>query len=168
VDVDLWQYTTGFTNGHPIYSVSALRNGVVTLTKWHIAHFVPSAGFSGLGAVRFSVTASDGTGLHQCRCRSDVTRHTASNLIWQGDGAANLWANGSGSNWLKGDALVTFSSGDNVTFDDTVLTRRRSISRAHWAQVRFTSTCRTGLHVWWQRLSFGGTRCSKPEMARYF
>src|SRR6185503_17918241 len=86
VDVDLWQYTTGFTNVSPIYSVSALSNGVVTLTNGHVAHFAPSAGFSGLGAVRFSVTASDGTGYTNAVVvlMSPVT--PPSNLIWQGDG----------------------------------------------------------------------------------
>ena len=41
------------------------------------------------------------------------------NLIWQGDGVANLWTNGGPANWNNGTNLVPFASGDNVTFDDT-------------------------------------------------
>jgi autotransporter-associated beta strand protein len=41
------------------------------------------------------------------------------NLVWQGDGAANLWNSGLSSDWYNGTALTVFSPGDSVTFDDT-------------------------------------------------
>src|SRR5262249_55809164 len=36
-----------------------------------------------------------------------------------GDGIANLWAAGNGSNWFDGTNIVAFNNGDTVTFDDT-------------------------------------------------
>jgi autotransporter-associated beta strand protein len=118
VDIDLWQYTSGFTNASPTYSVTGLSNGVVTMNSGHVAHFVPPANFSGLGSFRFTVTGNDGTAWtnNVAVLMSPVT--PPNNLIWQGDGAVNLWANGSGVNWLNGTNLVAFNSGDNVTFDD--------------------------------------------------
>jgi autotransporter-associated beta strand protein len=41
------------------------------------------------------------------------------NLVWRGDGAANLWNSGSASNWFDGAALNQFFPGDSVTFDNT-------------------------------------------------
>jgi fibronectin-binding autotransporter adhesin len=41
------------------------------------------------------------------------------NLVWQGDGAANLWDSGASSNWLSGVSRSAFFPGDSVTFDDT-------------------------------------------------
>src|SRR5262249_20779135 len=60
VDVDLWSYTSGFTNVSPVYAVNNASNGAVSLISGHIAHFTPTADFAGLGSFRFSVVASDG------------------------------------------------------------------------------------------------------------
>src|ERR1017187_4359770 len=89
------------------------------MNSGHVAHFVPPANFSGMGSFQFTVTGNDGTAWtnNVAVVMSPVT--PPSNLIWQGDGTANVWGNGSGVNWLNGTNLVTFSSGDNVTFDDT-------------------------------------------------
>lgn len=119
VDVDLWKYTSGFTNVSPIYSVTALSNGVVTLNGGHVAHFTPTANFSGLGAFQFSVTGSDGTAYTNTVAVLMTPQAPPSNLTWRGDGVNNLWAVGSGANFFDGTNLVTFSSGANVTFDDT-------------------------------------------------
>jgi len=40
------------------------------------------------------------------------------NLVWIGDGSANLWNVGISSNWLNGVPHDRFYSGDNVTFND--------------------------------------------------
>ena len=42
-----------------------------------------------------------------------------SNLVWQGDGSANVWTNAGPLNWLNGATPVSFNPGDNVTFDDS-------------------------------------------------
>ncbi len=119
VDIDLWQYTSGFTNVSPTYTTTILSNGVVTLNSGHVAHFVPVANFSGLGAFQFTVTGSDGTAWTNTVTVLMTTVVTPNNLIWQGDGVANVWGNGSGANWFNGTNLVVFNSGDTVTFDDT-------------------------------------------------
>ena len=124
VDVDLWQYTGGFTNVSPVYSVNNASNGAVTLNgDGHTAHFTPALNFFGLGSFQFSVVASDGSACTNTVAVLVVPQSQAqtqpSNLIWVGDGTTNLWAVGSGTNWFNGTNLVAFSSGDNVTFDDT-------------------------------------------------
>jgi autotransporter-associated beta strand protein len=60
LDVDLSQYTRGFTLS-PIRSVSSPVNGtVVLLGDGKTARFTPAAGFSGLAEFRFSVTDAQG------------------------------------------------------------------------------------------------------------
>jgi len=55
----------------------------------------------------------------QCgQCFGDSAHHPQ-NLVWQGDGIANVWTNGGPANWNNGTNLVPFASGDTVTFDDT-------------------------------------------------
>jgi len=124
VDVDLWQYTAGFTNASPVYSVNNPSNGIVTLNAdGHTAHFTPALNFFGLAGFQFSVVASDGGSYTNTVTVAVVpqsqTLTEPSDLIWVGDGTTNLWAMGSGINWFDGTNLVAFSSGDNVTFDDS-------------------------------------------------
>jgi len=119
-DADLWPFTGGFTNASPVYSVNNASNGAVALNAdGHTAHFTPTADFFGLGSFQFSVVGSDGTA-----CTNAVTVVVTplappANLIWRGDGVSNLWAVGSGANFLDGTNPVAFASGANVTFDDT-------------------------------------------------
>ncbi len=62
--VDLWQYTQGFTNASPAYTVSAPLNGTVALqADGHTARFAPAVDFSGLGGFTFTVRASDGSAI---------------------------------------------------------------------------------------------------------
>jgi hypothetical protein len=63
VNVNLWQYTLGFTNARPVYVVSNPTNGTVMLDSGHIVRFTPPTNFMGLGSFNFSVTASDGSGM---------------------------------------------------------------------------------------------------------
>ena len=54
VAVDLWQYTGGFTNASPVYSVNNASNGVVTLNAdGHTAQFTPGPEFFRAG--QFSI-----------------------------------------------------------------------------------------------------------------
>ncbi len=46
-----------------------------------------------------------------------VARPTA-NLVWVGDGTANLWDTGGSSNWLNGSSLDRFYTGDTNNFTD--------------------------------------------------
>jgi autotransporter-associated beta strand protein len=118
VDIDLWPYTGGFTNASPVYVLNNASNGVVTLNSGHVAHFVPTANFSGLGSFQFTVTANDGSSYTNSVNVLMTPITPPENLIWVGDGAANVWTNGGPANWNNGSNLVAFASGDNVTFDD--------------------------------------------------
>lgn len=63
VNVDLAQYSGGFLNASPVYSVNNPTNGTVVLNSGHIAQFTPKANFFGLGSFNFSVQAGDGTAM---------------------------------------------------------------------------------------------------------
>jgi autotransporter-associated beta strand protein len=119
INLDLWQYTAGYTNASPVYAAASLSNCIVTLSSGHIAQFTPATNFSGLAAFQFSVVAADGNGYTDTVTVVVSALPQPSDLVWQGDGVANLWAVDTGTNWLNGTNLVAFASGDNVTFDDT-------------------------------------------------
>jgi autotransporter-associated beta strand protein len=116
-DVDLRQYTGGFTNASPIYSTFAPTNGAVTLlVDGHTARFTPTANFSGLGSFNFSVRANDGSAMTNIVGVLTTATGLPRNLIWRGDGVTNNWDSQS-TNWLNGAIPVTFNSGDTVTLD---------------------------------------------------
>jgi autotransporter-associated beta strand protein len=119
VAVDLWQFTGGFTNAGATYVLSGASNGVVVLNSGHIAQFTPTLNFSGLGGFEFTVTASDGSSFSNAVNVLMTPIAPPQNLVWQGDGIANVWTNGGPANWLNGTNPAAFASGDNVTFDDT-------------------------------------------------
>ena len=61
VDLDLTQYSRGFTNVSPTYVVSNPTNGAVSLLAGgRIARFTPTANFYGLGSFQFKVTDATG------------------------------------------------------------------------------------------------------------
>jgi autotransporter-associated beta strand protein len=120
VDVDLWRFTSGFTNAGATYSVDNATNGSVALLgDGHTARFTTS-NFSGLASFRFSVTASDSTSYtNTIGVLISAPVAPPDSLIWRGDGAANIWAASGPANFFDGTNLVSFTSGDNVTFDDS-------------------------------------------------
>lgn len=118
VSIDLWQYTSGFTNASPVYSVANPTSGTITLSNNHFAVFAPNPGFIGVGGFQFSVSASDGSGFTNSFSLAISALQPPSNLIWRGDGIANSWS-ATASNWFNGPDRVAFNAGDNVTFDDT-------------------------------------------------
>jgi hypothetical protein len=62
VDIDMNKYTGGFTSVSPVFAINANANGTATLlADNHTVHFVPSAGFTGLGSFKFTVKGSDNT-----------------------------------------------------------------------------------------------------------
>ena len=119
VDVDLRQYTSGFTNVSPNYAVLLPINGsVALLADGHTAEFTAAGNFSGLGSFNFSVHASDGTTMTNTVSVLVTATGASQILTWRGDGAINNWDTAS-TNWLSGTNLVSFGAGDTVTFDDT-------------------------------------------------
>ncbi len=119
-DLDLWPYTLGFTNG-ALYMLSAPFNGTVTITNRHFAHFAPAAGFTGLAGFTFAVADPDGTAMTNSMGLLVTMLYTSKNLVWQGDGNANVWDTTNTPDWLDGSDSSVFTSGDNVTFDNSGL-----------------------------------------------
>ncbi|MGD1084165.1 MAG: MBG domain-containing protein [Verrucomicrobiota bacterium] len=118
-DVDLRQYTSGFTNASPVYSVFAATNGAAALlADGHTAQFMPAANYSGLGSFNFSVRASDGAAMSNTVTVLTMAPSTPASLTWVGDGVLNNWDNQS-TNWASGANAETFSAGDSVTFGNT-------------------------------------------------
>ena len=117
-DIDLWPYTLGFTNG-ATYSFANLTNCTVTLTNSHYAHFVPKTNFTGLASFDFAVSNPDGSTMTNTMGLLISVIYIPKNLVWVGDGSNNIWDTTNTADWFNGNNLVTFSTSDSVTFDDT-------------------------------------------------
>jgi len=64
IDIDLTQFTRGFTNNNPVYTVSAPTNGAVALVGGgRIARFTPTVTTNAIGSFTFGVTDTHGDGL---------------------------------------------------------------------------------------------------------
>ena len=63
VDVELTQFTRGFTNNTPVYVVMNPMNGAVSLVNGKIARFTPTANFYGLGSFQFKVADAQNVSL---------------------------------------------------------------------------------------------------------
>ena len=76
------------------------------------------------GATNLQLAGSIGNGLQATlnvtatEVDLEVSPGAGSLLVWQGDGAANLWDETS-TNWLFGGSPVDFGDGDFVIFNDT-------------------------------------------------
>ena len=120
LDIDLTPYCSGFTNVSPIYSLSSVVNGTVTLLPdGHTARYTAPANFTGRASFNFKVAGSDGTAMTNTMGLVVTGVAPPQALTWRGDGIANLWNIATTTNWLNGTAPATFRTGDSVTFDDT-------------------------------------------------
>ena len=117
--IDLWPYTLGFTNDSPVYTFANPTNCSVTLTNGHFALVKPAAGFTGLAGFNFAVTGADGAVMTNTMGLLVSITYTPKNLVWRGDGVANVWNVTNTPNWYNGNSLITFNNSDNVTFDST-------------------------------------------------
>ncbi len=119
LDVDLRKYTLGFTNKAPFaYTISNVTNGLAILTNNYIAHFVPPTNYSGRARFDFNVTDGDGSTWTQTFAVLVSSVALPRDLLWKGDNAANNFDTNA-NNFYFGTNLTAYSSGDNVTFDDT-------------------------------------------------
>jgi autotransporter-associated beta strand protein len=119
IDVDLHKYTLGFTNKLPVtYTIANVTNGTAYVTNGYLAHFIPTTGFSGRARFDFTVTDGDGSTWTQTFAVLVSSVSLPRDLLWKGDGAANTFDTNAFS-FLFGTNLTAYSSGDNVTFDDT-------------------------------------------------
>lgn len=120
VCVDLRQFTRGFTNTSPVYSVANATNGTVTVFNGHLARFVPTAGYTGPAGFQFTVTDADGSTLTRPMNLFFTLLAQSFNPIWRGDDLTNNWNTLGDYNWFNGQSLLfPFRAGDSVVFDDT-------------------------------------------------
>jgi autotransporter-associated beta strand protein len=119
VCVDLRQFTRGFTNSSPVYSVFNATNGTVTLFNSYYARFVPAAGYTGPAGFQFTVTDADGSTLTRPMNLFFTPLAQSFAPVWRGDSLTNNWNTLGDFNWFNGQSLFyPFHTGDNVTFDD--------------------------------------------------
>ena len=120
VNISLAQYASGFTNANPTYTVSSAINGAITLLPdGHTAQFSTPTNFIGRGSFNFVVAGNDGTRMTNTVGLVISAIPPPQDLVWRGDGTANIWDVGTNVNWLYGTNLTVFSTGDTVTFDDS-------------------------------------------------
>ena len=120
VCMDLRQFTRGFTNTSPVYSLTNATNGTVTLVNGRLAQFVPNAGFTGPAGFQFTVVDADGSTFTRPMNLFFTPLAQSFNPIWRGDDRTNNWNTLGDFNWFNGQSLLhPFHPGDNVIFDDT-------------------------------------------------
>ena len=120
LDIDLAQYASGFTNVSPVYSISNVVNGTVTLLPdGHTARYSPPANFVGRASFFFKVAGSDGTSMTNTLGLVVTGVAPPQALTWRGDGIGNTWNIATTTNWLNGNTPSVFHTGDDVTFDNT-------------------------------------------------
>jgi len=120
VYVDLRQFTCGFTNSTPVYSIANATNGTVTLFNGHLARFVPTAGYIGPAGFQLTVVDADGSTLTRPMNLFFTPLVQSFNPIWHGDDQTNNWNNLGDFNWFNGQSLLyPFHPGDSVIFDDS-------------------------------------------------
>ena len=119
IAVDMRKFTSGFA-GTPTFAVANVSGGAVVLsgTGNAIATFTPTLNYVGRGRFDFTVTDSAGSAWTQTCALLVAASGLPRDLLWKGDGTANVW-DGATSNWLRNAAATVFSTGDRVTFDDT-------------------------------------------------
>ena len=106
-DVELRQFTRGFTNYNPVFSVANATNGTVSLSANGLrAHFVPAPGFTGPASFNFTVTDSDGSSVTRLVNLFFTPAVTNTSFIWRGDALANNWSALGDLNWFDGYSLL--------------------------------------------------------------
>ncbi len=120
LDIDLAQFASGFTNVSPVYSISNVVNGTVTLLPdGHTVRYAPPSNFVCRASFFFKVAGSDGTSMTNTIGLAITGVAPARELTWRGDGIANVWNIATATNWLNEITPSVFHTGDEVTFDNS-------------------------------------------------
>jgi len=120
VNVDLHQFTQGFLDSNPVYSVTGATNGTVVLLDGRFAQFVPAANYIGPAGFQFTVLDGDGSTLTRPMNLFFTPLAQSFNPVWHGDDATNNWSTLGDNNWSDGISLLyPFHTGDKTTFDDS-------------------------------------------------
>jgi autotransporter-associated beta strand protein len=120
-EIELRQFTRGFTNYTPVFTLASATNGTVSLVAGgKRARFVPTPGYTGVAGFTFTVTDSDGSTLTRQMNLFFTPVVTNTTFTWRGDALANNWNALGDLNWFDNYSLVfPFHPGDTVAFDDT-------------------------------------------------
>ena len=120
VEVDLRQFTRGFLNSSPVYSLANSTNGTVTLRNGHLARFVPNNNFTGPAGFQWTVVDAAGSTLTRPLNLFFTPLAQSFSPVWRGDELTNNWNALGDFNWFDRQSLLyPFHTGDSVTFDDT-------------------------------------------------
>lgn len=120
-DIELRQFTRGFTNYSPVFSLANATNGTVSLVSGgKRARFVPAPGHRGPASFYFTVTDAEGSTLTRAMNLFFTPSAHSFTSIWRGDETSNNWNTEGDSNWFDGQSLLfPFRAGQNVRFDDS-------------------------------------------------
>ena len=114
--INMAKFTSGFSTS-PVFTTSNVVGGTVSVAG-AAATFTPTLNFTGRARFDFTVTDSAGHSWTQT-CALVVTNNALPrDLVWAGDGSANVWDNGV-LNWRRNGVPVAYSGGDNLTFDES-------------------------------------------------
>ena len=121
VDIDLWQFTRGFTNHSPVYSVTNATNGTAVLRPdGHRVRFTPNAALVGPASFQFTVVDGEGSTITRTMNLFFTPQAPTRSLVWRGDGVTNNWNVAGDFNWFDDQALLyPFTNGASVVFNDT-------------------------------------------------
>jgi autotransporter-associated beta strand protein len=120
-DIELRQFTRGFADHNPVYSITNVSNGIATLVDGGLrARFVPTPGYTGPAGFQFTVTDADGSTLTRKLNLFFTPAAQSFTPIWRGDDSTNNWNAGGDFNWFNGGSLLfPFTNGNSVLFDGT-------------------------------------------------
>ncbi len=114
--INMAKFTSGFSSA-PVFTFSNAVNGTVSIAGT-AATFTPTLDFTGRARFDFTVTDSAGHSWTQTCALVVMNNALPRDLVWAGDGSANVWDNGV-MNWRRNGTPVAYGSGDFLTFDDS-------------------------------------------------
>lgn len=115
-----WSSVSG-ASGYYLYS-GIVSNNVTTLVAANYAGTsYTNTGLTDGTTYYYFVSATNAAGLGPFSPEASATpgavAAAAQNLIWKGDGSANVWNIGT-ANWLSNTVVTAYNDGDTVTFND--------------------------------------------------
>ena len=118
VEVDLRQFTRGFTNFNPVYSIANVTAGTATLNG-HRVRFEPALDHVGLAGFQFTVVDAHGSTITRLMRLFFTPQPPPYRRVWRGDALANNWEVNGDANWSDEESLLyPFHNGDAVAFDE--------------------------------------------------
>ncbi len=114
----------GNATGYYLYRGTSSSNENVTVLANYSGTSYTNTGLANGTTYYYYVTATNSGGISPRSPEASATPSTiivagGRNLIWKGDGTANIWNLSGAANWLSNSTPLTFLNGDNVTFDNT-------------------------------------------------